>query len=145
MFTMLLNVFQFVKSPIFGKLVNLIKGNKKWVAIIILFALASGYVWYLNHKITTLEQTNLSLTSANNTLKENYKAIANGLDSVRDSLTTVNQFSEQQKKLFEELGFIVKEQTGILDNKLDKLKNTPIPVTCDGTIDYLIDSVKEFK
>lgn len=120
---------------------------KRWwkeILIVLVIAGAVFYVWNLRSTVKEQAVTITQLEMANKTLKDSNKTLTNTVTANNKTIAELSKGAAQTKEDFMKLNAQVEAQTAILTKRLKSILNQPAPVTCDETIQYLIDAVPTY-
>lgn len=120
--------------------------RKYWQYFLLAAVVGGGWMYYnhLTSTIATQEQTISRLTLENTVVKENNDKLQASIEASNKSIELLAKGAADTKQGFVTLNNTVRTQTSSLNDKLENILADPKPQTCEDTIKYLIDAVKEY-
>jgi peptidoglycan hydrolase CwlO-like protein len=121
---------------------------KSWWKELLFGAIILAGVLYMRSLYSTIDSQAhkiTELTTANGIFKENNEKLTTAINSTTASIDKLAKGADQTNKAFAGLTGTVKAQSNNLDSRLAAILKDKKPVTCEATIQYLIDAAKEFK
>lgn len=117
----------------------------KEILIALIIAAAALYVHNLNSTIADQTKTISDLKLENTIVKDNNAKLEAAISANNAAITKLADGAESTKSAFEKLNTNVKGQLNGLDGRLKTILASKKPVTCEETIQYLIDGAKEYQ
>lgn len=120
--------------------------RKWWKEIFIILVIAGGWFYY-KHLVNTIDdqRTQIAqLETAKQILEDNNKKLIGAIDANNAAINKLAESTDATKKNFAALGSTVKTQNTNLEARLRAILAEKKPLTCDDTIQYLIDAVKDY-
>lgn len=121
--------------------------KKWWKEILIVLVVVAG-IWYVRNLQNTVEEQKVTITQmkmANDTLKESNRVLTNTVTANNKTIEELSKGADKTKQEFDKLNSKVAQQTTELTRRLKDILNRPAPVTCEDTIDYLLEAVPTYK
>lgn len=120
---------------------------KWWKEIFIAVVIAGGmfYVYHLNQTVDSQRDTIARLSVDKKLLADDNSQLRRVIVANSETIAEMSKATTKTKADFEALAAHVSSQTQILTTRLRELKNQPIPVTCDDTINYMIKAAPSYK
>lgn len=118
-----------------------------WKEILIAVIIAAVFGWY-HHLTSTIADQKADiarLTTENTIVKENNAKLEASITANNAAITKLAEGAADTKKNFAALGTTVKTQSSTLEARLRGVLAEKKPQTCQDTIQYLLDAVKEYK
>lgn len=112
---------------------------------VVLVLLTGGYIWWLNHTNSKQAEQIASLTSENQVLTQNNKVLQDSLSTQNAALDKLSTTFDSTKQDFSNLTHAVNQQSATVSTALSNIKTSKKPTTCEDTIQYLIDAVKDYQ
>lgn len=121
--------------------------QKWWKEILIVVVIIAG-VWYVRNLQNTVENqrtTIAQMTTANQVLIDSNEVLTNTVTANNKTIEELSKGADETKREFERLNIQVEHQTTILTKRLKDIMSQKTPVTCEDTIQYMIEAVPTFK
>lgn len=118
-----------------------------WKEILIVLVIVAG-IWYVRNLQTTVKDqatTITQMTIVNKTLEDSNKTLTNTVAANNKTIAEMGKGAAQTKEDFARLNGQVEAQTRVLTNRLRDILNRPAPVTCNDTIDYMLEAAPTYK
>lgn len=117
-----------------------------WKEILIVLVIVAG-IWYVRNLQTTVKDqatTITQMTIVNKTLEDSNKTLTNTVAANNKTIAEMGKGAAQTKEDFARLNGQVEAQTRVLTNRLRDILNRPAPVTCNDTIDYMLEAAPTY-
>lgn len=118
-----------------------------WKEIALLLVVCLG-VWYVQHLRSTVERQAEAISTLEASVKvykHNDEVMTNALESVKQSFKIIDEIDRKNKETFAQMEKVVNANNGKLAQQLRGMLSDKKPVTCDETIQYLIDAKGAYK
>lgn len=121
--------------------------TKNWKLLVVAAAIGGAYLYVQNLRSTVNEQREqiATLQLENQIIKENNVKLEAALTASNQAIGKLAEGAAQTKKDFATLNTNVRSQSTKLEERLRQILAEKKPETCEATIDYLIDAVKEYQ
>jgi hypothetical protein len=126
-------------------LLSFIKNN--WLPILVVVSVL-GTVWYVGHLKDTIEKQQkdiVTLTAQRDALQDSNNKLTASIAVTNKAVELMRDLAPNTKKQFDALSAKVGQQSDAVAAKIQRILAEKKPITCEETIDYLINAQKEFK
>jgi hypothetical protein len=118
-----------------------------WWKELVVAAVVAGGIWYVHHLQTTVEDQakTIAVQEAQATvLKANQELLQTAIDATNKSFERIDKVDKLNKDQFAKLQTTVSASSDALAKRLTGILAGKKPVTCEETIQYLIDASKGY-
>lgn len=120
--------------------------TKNWKIVLLALVVGGAYFYVrgLQNEIRDQQEKIATLQLENQIVKDNNVKLEGALTASNEAIGKLAAGAAQTKKDFATLNANVKGQSSKLEERLRQILAEKKPETCEATIDYLIDAVKEY-
>lgn len=125
-----------------------IKFFLSWWKEILIALVIIGAIWYVKNLQDTVKDQQVtigSLTIANQVLTDSNKVLTKTVTANNETIAELGKGAENTKREFQKLNADVEHKSRVLNGRLKAIMANKAPVTCEATINYMLEAAPSYK